>query len=203
LAEALSDALWTSRAGAVRSWAALAPCVLAVACGGQLAGSGSSAPGAVAPADGAAEARAAGAAPPDFELATLDGGSVRLSDHLGKDVVLIDFWATYCEPCLRAMPHLDELYTKHRGRGFVVLGVCIDGPDSLPEVRAEVRKLGVTFPILLDRETRVVSLYNPKTSAPFSVLIDRAGRIRVKREGYTTGAGEALDHDVEAALGAR
>lgn len=139
-------------------------------------------------------------APPDFELSTLDGGSVRLSDHLGKDVVLIDFWATFCEPCLRAMPHLDELYLKYRGRGLVVLGVSIDAPDNLPEVRAEVNKLGIHFPILLDQETRVVALYNPKTSAPYSVLIDRAGKIRIQREGFTTRASAALDADVEAVL---
>jgi thiol-disulfide isomerase/thioredoxin len=119
---------------------------------------------------------------------------------LGKDVVLLDFWATFCEPCLRAMPHLDDLYVKYRARGLVVLGISIDGADSLPEVRAEVQKLGIRFPILLDQETRVVALYNPKTSAPFSVLIDRQGRIRVKREGYTTGSGAALERDLEAAL---
>lgn len=145
---------------------------------------------------------AEGARPPDFELPTLDGRSVRLSDHLGKDVILMDFWATYCEPCLRAMPHLDALYKKHRGRGFVVLGICIDGADALPEVRAEVQKLGVEFPILLDHETRVVSLYNPKTSAPYSVLIDKSARVRIKREGYTTSSGSALERDIEAVLAA-
>lgn len=141
-----------------------------------------------------------GSQPPDFELSTLDGGSVRLSDHLGKNVVLLDFWATFCEPCLRAMPHLDALYTKHRERGLVVLGISIDAADSLPEVRAQVSRLGVGFPILLDQDTRVVALYNPKTSAPFSVLIDRAGRIRLKREGYSTEGGQALEADVEQAL---
>lgn len=137
---------------------------------------------------------------PDFELPTLDGGSVRLSDHLGRDVVLIDFWATYCEPCLRAMPELDALYRRHRARGFVVLGVSIDGADSLPEVRAETRKLGISFPILLDHDTRVVALYNPKTSAPFSVLIARDGSVLHKKEGYTTGSSTALGADIEAAL---
>lgn len=141
-----------------------------------------------------------GASPPDFELETLDGGSVRLSDHLGKDVVLIDFWATFCDPCMAAMPHLDEVYRKHKGKGFVVLGVSIDGPDALGLVRTEVGKLGVTFPILLDKETRVVSLYNPKTSAPYSVLIGRNGRIIKKKEGYVTGDAETLEKDIAAAL---
>jgi peroxiredoxin len=140
------------------------------------------------------------ASAPDFELESLDGSTVRLGDHLGKDVVLIDFWATFCEPCLTSMPHLDALYRKYKDRGFVVLGVSLDGPASVAQVRTEVQKLGVTFPILLDQETRAVGLYNPRTSAPYSVLIGRDGRIRVKREGYTTGGTQALEEDIQAAL---
>jgi len=160
-----------------------------------------SAPGAPAPETPSSASDSSRARPPDFDLPALDGSRVRLSDHLGRDVVLIDFWATFCEPCLRAMPHLDALYVKHAARGFVVLGVSIDGADSLPEVRAEVQKLGIRFPILLDQDTRVVALYNPKTSAPFSVLIDRRGHVRLKREGYTTGSGETLERDVSELLG--
>ena len=140
-------------------------------------------------------------APPDFELSTVDGRSERLSDHLGKDVVLIDFWATFCEPCLASMPHLDALYREHREHGFVVFGVSIDGPDSVARVKTAVSKLGISFPILLDQETRVVALYNPKTSAPYSVLIGRDGRILKKQEGYTTSNAQALDRDVRSALG--
>jgi peroxiredoxin len=147
-------------------------------------------------------ASSAGVAP-DFELDSLSGDPVRLGDHLGKDVVLVDFWATYCEPCLVSMPHLDALYEKYKARGFVVLGVSLDGPNSIAQVRAEVQKLGIKFPILLDQETRVVGLYNPRTSAPYSVLIGRDGRIRAKREGYTTGGTQALEADIVAALEAR
>lgn len=173
--------------------------VLSWGCGpAQTTGSGPSAPG--ASADGDAPTKGSGARPPDFTLPTLTGDNVSLSDHLGKDVVLIDFWATFCDPCLTAMPHLDGLYKKHKGDGFVVLGVSIDGPDSVAEVRTTVQKLGVTFPILLDQETRVVSLYNPKTSAPYSVLIGRDGTVLQKKEGYTTGDAASVDRDVEAAL---
>jgi len=140
------------------------------------------------------------ARPPDFELPTLDGGSVRLSDHLGKQVVLLDFWATFCKPCLRAMPELEKVYQKHRERGLLVLGISIDGAGQRDEVRAEVAKLGVTFPILLDQETRVVALYNPRSSAPYSVLIGRDGRVVRKQEGYTTGEVAAVERDIEAAL---
>ncbi len=170
---------------------ALAALLCATACGGTAARS----------AGPQAAQAASGSTPPDFELESLTGETVRLGDHLGKDVILIDFWATYCEPCLASMPHLDTLYRKYKDKGFAVLGVSIDGPDSVAQVRTEVGKLGVSFPILLDQETRVVGLYNPKTSAPYSVLIGRDGRVRVKREGYGAGSASALEADIVAALG--
>lgn len=148
----------------------------------------------------AAGATASAARPPDFELPRLDGGTERLSSHFGKDVVLIDFWATFCKPCLRAMPDLDALYRARKERGFVVLGVSIDGPGSTADVQAEVSRLGVSFPILLDQESRAVALYNPRASAPYSVLIGRDGQVLVQREGYTTGSHEALEREIDAAL---
>lgn len=147
----------------------------------------------------AAGVASAGSAP-DFELATLSGGRERLSDHRGKDVVLIDFWATFCEPCLLAMPELDALYRRERARGFVVFGISIDEAASAARVRGEASKLGVSFPILLDQDTRVVSLYNPRATAPYSVLVDRNGSIIRRQEGYTTGERENLERAVEAAL---
>ncbi len=194
-----------------KSWIGLSLGLLLAGCGGAqpgpttAAGEGTATDPATtaAPSDSGeagATAEPTGAKPPDFELETLDGGSVRLSDHLGKDVILVDFWATFCDPCMAAMPHLDELYKKYKSKGFVVLGVSIDGPDGLAQVRTEVKKLGVSFPILLDKETRVVSLYNPKTSAPYSVLIGRDGRIITKKEGYVTGDANSLDRDIEAAV---
>lgn len=175
----------------------ISTCLLLAACGGTT-------PGATAPDEtgGAVESKQSGGAkPPDFELDALDGDTFRLSNHLGKDVVLIDFWATFCDPCLAAMPHLDELYEKYKDHGFVVLGVSIDGPESIAQVKGEVAKLGVSFPILLDQETRVVALYNPRTSAPYSVLIGRDGRVIAKKEGYTTGDPTKLEADVRSALG--
>jgi cytochrome c biogenesis protein CcmG, thiol:disulfide interchange protein DsbE len=155
------------------------------------------------PAEGKPQAAGEGesrrARPPDFELESLSGESLRLSAATGQ-VILLDFWATFCEPCLTGMPHLESLYKRYRDRGFVVWGISIDGPESVAHVRSEVAKLGVTFPILLDDESRVVALYNPKTSAPFSVLIGRQGEILSQYEGYSEAATRALDADVEKAL---
>jgi peroxiredoxin len=139
--------------------------------------------------------------PPDFELDAITGDSVRLGELVGKHVILLDFWATYCDPCLQAMPHLQKTYAQYREQGFVVLGISIDGPESVAHVRSTVAKLGVEFPILLDSESRVVALYNPRTSAPYSVLIGRDGRILTRQEGFTTGNAAAMEDAIRRAVG--
>lgn len=151
---------------------------------------GPTATSAARPSDGA----------PDFELPLLSGGSFRLSEHLTREAVLLDFWATFCTPCLRAMPELDRLYDKYRSQGFLVLGVSIDEAAAAGRVRSEVAKLGVDFPILLDQETRVVALYNPRATAPYSVLIGRDGRVRSRHEGYAPGDAEDLEREIIEAL---
>ena len=98
------------------------------------------------------------------------------------------------------MPHLDKLYAAHRDQGFVVIGVCIDGPETRAQVRAEVARLGVTFPIALDEDSSVVALYNPKASAPYSVLISRSGEILSRREGFKPGDHALVEDEVVRAL---
>jgi peroxiredoxin len=162
-----------------------------------LGGCGASSSSAAAPGSDSGRGRSA----PDFELATLSGGHERLSDHRGKDVVLIDFWATFCEPCLLALPNLDAMYRREHARGFVVFGISIDEAASAARVRGEASKLGVSFPILLDQDTRVVALYNPRATAPYSVLVGRDGNVLRRQEGYTQGEREDLERAVDDALG--
>jgi peroxiredoxin len=136
----------------------------------------------------------------DFALHDLGGRTVRLSDHRGK-VVLLNFWATWCAPCTAEAPHLQRLYEAYRDRGLEILGISMDGPESVANVRAHVAQLGLSYPILLDEETRVVGVYNPKGSAPFTVLIGRDGRIASTRDGYSAGDERAIEADVAALLG--
>ena len=136
----------------------------------------------------------------DFSLETIDGKTVSLSDYVGKNVIMIDFWATWCEPCLAAMPHLNEMYKTHKDEGFVLLSVSMDGPDTIAEVRSYTQRHNLEFPVLLDQESRAVSLYNPKRSAPFSVLIAKDGTILHKRDGYQPGDEVAIEEEVVDAL---
>jgi peroxiredoxin len=134
----------------------------------------------------------------DFTLTDVDGRSVSLSDYLGKKAILIDFWATWCKPCIAEMVHLQKIYEAKKDR-FVVLAVSIDGPETEAQVAPFVRSKGFTFPVLLDTETRVTSLYNPRRAAPYTVLVDRRGKIVRKREGFNAGDEAQLEADIEAA----
>ncbi|HWM87518.1 MAG TPA: TlpA disulfide reductase family protein [Kofleriaceae bacterium] len=181
-----SISTWSSRALAALP---LALCLAAsTACGGALDGEKPSAGGS-----------AGRAAAPDFALRDLSGRTVRLSDHRGK-VVLVNFWATWCVPCAAELPHLERLYNKYRDQGFVVLAISMDGPESSANVDPHARRYGLTFPVLLDEETRVVATYNPKRTAPFTVMIGRGGEVAGTREGYHAGDEIAVEEDIRALI---
>jgi peroxiredoxin len=143
----------------------------------------------------AQESATAGAKASDFTLRDLDGRQVHLSDFAGK-VVLLDFWATWCVPCAAELPQLEALYEKQKDAGLVVVGIDMDGPESVAQVVPFARRYNLTFPTLLDEETRVVNVYNPKRVAPMTVLIDRRGMIARVRNGYNAGDEKLIADDV-------
>ncbi len=176
-------------------------CLLAgsIALAGCGAGPGASTAGGNPPPGAAGARRASGGPAPDFTLPSLDGKSVRLSDYKGK-IVLIDFWSTTCDPCMVEMPHLVDLYKRHKDKGFVVLAISLDGPESRAQVNSVVHDKDMIFPVLLDEETAVVGKFNPKKEMPYTVLVDRDGHILSRRGGYTAGAEKTLVSEVEKAL---
>ncbi|MSP17906.1 MAG: TlpA family protein disulfide reductase [Myxococcales bacterium] len=174
-----------ARLAQVALLAALAALAAAAGCGGSQAG-----------------VATGGASAPDFALRDLDGQTVHLSDYLGKKVVLLNFWATWCTPCQGEIPHLEALHRKFGADGFVVLGIAMDGPETIATVLPTARRLGVSYPVLLDEETRVVGLYNPKLDAPFNVFIGRDGNIASTRQGYTAGDESQIEAEVVRLLGA-
>jgi len=136
----------------------------------------------------------------DFTLRDLQGRTVRLSDHLGKDVVLISFWATWCVPCLAELPHFDRIYKEQRDKGFVVMAISMDGPETAADVAPTVARLGLTFPVMIDEETRVVASHNPHRDAPFTIIIDRKGSVVYSKPGYSPGDEAEIEKRILALL---
>lgn len=120
---------------------------------------------------------------PDFTLKSLDGSNLRLEEYRGQ-VVLINFWASWCGPCRQEMPVLDRLHHRYEDTGFAVLGVNVEGDPEM--AREIVDKTHVTFPILLDDGQKVSELYSLE-AMPSTVVIDRDGVIRYIHHGYKPG----------------
>lgn len=137
--------------------------------------------------------RAVGQAAPDFTLPTIDGDQVTLSELKGQ-VVLINFWASWCAPCRQEMPELIRAYTTYQDRGLVILGLNATDQDRIENVQAFVNEFQIPFPVLLDQEGHVTNdLYN-LLGFPMSVFVDRLGVIRHVQLGPMTG--EQVDSNV-------
>jgi len=132
----------------------------------------------------------------DFSARDVDGKTLRLSDYLGKQAVLLDFWSTYCEPCLAEMPHLRKIYDEQKAKGFVVIAIAMDGPETVADVPSFAKRNGMIFPVVLDEDSHVAQIYNPKKAAPLSVLIDKTGKVFRVREGYNPGDENLVEADV-------
>ena len=120
---------------------------------------------------------------PDFALKSSSGENLRLSEYRGN-VVMVNFWATWCGPCRQEMPLLDELYSRYERVGFSLLGVNID--DNSAKAMDMVSELGVSFPVLFDSRKEVSKLYEV-SAMPVTVLIDREGIVRYVHHGYKPG----------------
>jgi thiol-disulfide isomerase/thioredoxin len=138
----------------------------------------------------------------DFRLPGLDGKPVRFRD-LDADLVLLDFWGTWCEPCLRSTPHLIELQQRTEGKRLTVVGIACeqDGPEkSAPRVAAAARKLNINYPLLLSRNDGSCPLQEALhvSALPTMVLVDRQGRVLWRDQGATPATLARLDRILAA-----
>jgi peroxiredoxin len=120
---------------------------------------------------------------PDFTLTNLDGEKVKLSDLKGQ-VVMINFWASWCGPCRQEMPLLNDIYAGYKKAGFVLLGVNLD--ESADDAKAFLKKTPVNFPVLLDSQGKVADLYKNQ-AMPSSYFVDRKGNLVHLHQGYKPG----------------
>jgi cytochrome c biogenesis protein CcmG/thiol:disulfide interchange protein DsbE len=117
-----------------------------------------------------------GAAPPAFQVKDWTNSKpMELADLKGK-VVLIDFWATWCGPCMAAVPHNNEMMEKYGGKGLVIIGVCVkNGADKCA---ATVKEKGMKYPVVVDADGKTEKAYHVD-GYPDYYLIDRAGKLRI------------------------
>lgn len=120
---------------------------------------------------------------PDFTLKSRDGKNLRLSDYRGQ-VVMINFWASWCGPCRQEMPLLEDMYKRYGKLGFTILGVNVD-TDSTKAINY-LKDVQVTFPIVYDTGNTVSKSFNVN-AMPTTVIVDRNGNMRFLHQGYKPG----------------
>jgi len=133
---------------------------------------------------------------PDFTLEQIPSGKMQLSSLRGK-AVLINFWATWCEPCKLEMPWLVDLQKKYGSQGLEIVGVSMDDEDN-SEIQKFARKMGVNYPILKGTED-VAEQYGGLDGLPSSFFVDRSGKISDAVIGLVSQS--VIEEDIKRALG--
>lgn len=136
----------------------------------------------------------------DLSLPDVDGELVTPTAHGERDVFVLVFWATWCQPCQQELSHMNAMYGRLRDRGLHIYAISIDGPDTAAQVGPWVEREGYRFVVLLDRETQVLTRYNPRGDIPYYVVLDAKGRVLDDHQGYMTGDVDALETYLDSVL---
>ena len=136
---------------------------------------------------------------PEFTLPNVDGDDVTLSELLEDGPVIVDFWATWCKPCIKAFPDLQEIFDNYKNCGLKVVAISIDGPKSMSRVGSLIKSKGNTFEVLLDPGQKVARKFHV-TSVPRTVLVDTDGNVAYAVTGYRPKNHEELNAAVAKLL---
>lgn len=127
---------------------------------------------------------------PDFELTLLDGETFRLSEQRGK-IVLVDFWATWCPPCVESLPYLQNLYKELGNDEIVFVGISVDSPGSEGRVKNMIERFGVTYPVGINEDGDIAMEYGV-FNIPTLILVDREGVVLHQKVGFSPPGMEEL-----------
>jgi thiol-disulfide isomerase/thioredoxin len=123
---------------------------------------------------------------PEFTARSLDGRDLRLASLRLQGPVIVEFWATWCEPCREALTEMEEWRKQYGPRGLAIVAVSVDGPRNISKVRPYVTRLHIHYPVVIDEDQRIQRLYQAN-QMPTAFLVDRAGNIASIRVGYRRG----------------
>lgn len=132
-----------------------------------------------------------------FVLPDLDGRNISLEEELAQGPVVLDFWATWCKPCIQALPKLAEIAADYQDRGVRVYTVNIDGPRNLAKIRPFLQRHRLQLPVLLDRTNQVMKQFQ-LLAPPATLVLTAEGGVVYRHQGYRPGDEAKLRAALEA-----
>ena len=121
------------------------------------------------------------------------------SELKGEKITIIDFWATWCKPCIRSIPKLVELYETYSDQGVQIIGISVDSPRNVQKVKPFSKSLGITYPVLLDINSEVMTKLNV-TLLPTLLLVNDQDEIVFIHQGYRPGDEKFIAEELEKIL---
>lgn len=131
---------------------------------------------------------------------TSDGGQRNVFSEFKGKVLVLDFYATWCAPCRRSVPHLIELQKKFADQGLQVIGLNVGGPDDLKEVPAFAQEFGIQYTLAVPDDELISFLLGDNDAIPQTFIFDRQGQLAERLIGYGPNAAERIDNAIAAAL---
>lgn len=136
---------------------------------------------------------------PRFRIRDVQGHLLDLDELRHKGPVLLDFWATWCRPCIESLPELEAWHQKFGPKGLTVIGVSIDGPRNFSKVRPFAKARGLSYPVAIDQDGRLQQLFHV-LAVPTAILIDTSGVISRVRVAFRPGEGAEFEEHIQALL---
>ena len=182
----------------VRTWAALALTSSAIAGCAMPAGGGGSGGGASSATDSGG---LVGNPAPDFQVKAVTGGKGTVSlAQLRGQVVVVDFWGTFCGPCKKSFPKFEALSEKYGGSGLRVIGISEDESEDKDKIPSFATTYGAKFTLAWDSDKTIAQKYKPETM-PSTFIIDRKGVVRYAHVGFHDGEERTVEKEIQELLG--
>lgn len=136
---------------------------------------------------------------PNINVRDLDKNWISLPEMKGEKLTIVDFWATWCKPCVLAIPKLNEIYQDYSGRGVNFVSVNVDGPRNQAKVKPFAKAMGVSYPILLDPNQELVNELNV-SAYPTLIVFNSKGKEVFVHEGFNLGDEKIIREELEKLL---
>ncbi len=131
-----------------------------------------------------------------FSLVDINNKTTSINELKGSKVTILDFWASWCKPCLKSMPELNKIYELYKNKGVQVIGINTDGPRSTSKVAPLTKSLAITYPVLLDINSTLMTELNVQ-ALPTLILLDKSGKVSWIHQGFDTGDVELIKAEIE------